>query len=349
MSCSLYVHIPYCNSKCLYCDFYSRQTPVDNLYIDTLVKRIPQTEFETAYIGGGTPSLLSCDQLKKLCEKINCSDEFTLEANPESFTAELVSTSLCYGINRLSFGVQSLNDKSLSAIGRRHNSKEAVEAIKLAAKNGIKNISADLMLGIPYQQEQDIDVFISVMSSLGVSHISCYMLKLEPGVPLYKDIATLPNSDRVADLYEYAVEKMKFEGYERYEFSNFARDNLYSRHNMRYWDCQNYLGIGPSAHSCINNNRFYYPDDIDSFIAKDETIPDGECTAEDFIMLSSRLSKGISLNELKIRFDYNFSMENLHLLKQYEKKGLLKMSADNITLTDRGLMVQNSLLASLNL
>ncbi len=347
MNCSLYIHIPYCNSRCFYCDFYSNTPPVDNLYIDTVISRIPNMEFETVYIGGGTPSLMSCEQLSRLCNNIRSKEEFTIEANPETLTKNFVLTALRCGVNRISLGIQSLNDKSLSAIGRRHSAQTAIDAIKLASNNGVDNISTDLMLGLPYQEKEDIDNFVNTMATLNISHISCYMLKLEPNVPLYNSLESLPNADKVADLYEYAVKRMRTQGYLRYEFSNFARDNLYSRHNMRYWDCLNYLGIGPSAHSCIDNKRFYYQNDTKKFIANNEKIPDGECSAEDYIMLTSRLSKGLSLTELYNRFGYKFSELSLKQLRFFEEKGLLRVSDDNITFTDRGLMIQNSILASI--
>ncbi len=347
MSTSLYIHIPYCRSRCFYCDFYSGDARLDDRYIDAVLTRVPNEVFETVYIGGGTPSLLTTQQLKRLCEGISCHGEFTVEGNPESLSAEFLNTALLAGVNRLSIGIQSLNDRSLAAIGRRHSAQQAINTITAAKTAGFDNISVDLMVGIPHQDTADIDHFVATAAQLKLAHISCYMLKLEQGVPLYKSIDTLPNADEVAELYEHAVLVMKRHGFLRYEFSNFARDNSYSRHNLRYWDCCDYLGIGPSAHSCINGKRFYYPPDTAAFIDGCQPIDDGVSDATDYIMLGTRLQKGISLATLKQRFGYSFSAEQQKKLRFFEHKGLLTITGDNLTLTDRGLMLQNSILVDI--
>ncbi len=345
--CSLYIHIPYCNGRCYYCDFHSGSLPVSENYIDALIHRTPKRVFKSVYVGGGTPSLLTPEQLERICKALSFDGEFTVEANPDSLTAEFLQTALRQGVNRLSLGIQSLNDVALSAIGRLHTAEKAVNAVKLATSLGMNNISIDLMVGIPHQQNNDIARFIETADELGVSHVSCYMLKLEPGTPLYSKSDSMPSTDDTALQFEFAIKVLAEHGFNRYEISNFAKDKRYSQHNMRYWDCLDYIGIGPSAHSCVDGKRFYYPSDTKQFIDGCEPIADGSCDAEDYIMLQTRLTNGLSLTKLYDRFGYTFSANQLKKIRFLEKKSLLRLGDKKLILTDRGLMLQNSILAEI--
>ncbi len=346
-SCSLYIHIPYCKSRCSYCDFHSGSPPVQDSYIEALLKQIPSKQYETVYIGGGTPSLLSPAQLEKLCSGFSCSGEFTIEANPDSLDDSFLQVVKKCKINRLSIGVQSLNNDALKAIGRRHDAQDAINAIMLAQKHGVENISVDLMVGIPFQVKDDIVNFAQTSKRLGVSHISCYMLKLEEGTPLYSKAEVLPQPDEVADHFAFAIIQLEQNGFDRYEISNFAKKGMHSRHNMRYWDCFDYLGVGPGAHSCVDNRRFYYPPNTNDFINGAQMVEDGICDASDYIILQTRLINGLSNKMLYDRFGYRFSEEQWCVIEQLEKGGLVKINGDYIALTDRGLMLQNSVLTKI--
>ncbi len=352
MSCSLYIHIPYCRSRCIYCDFHSSIDGVKGEYIEALRRVIPyEREFETVYIGGGTPSLLTAEQLEILCKGLRVKGEFTLEGNPDSLEGELLSAAASLGVNRLSIGVQSVNDGALKTLGRRHTARVAEQAVERAKKLGFDNISLDLMVGIPFAYEQDIAEFASLAERHAVTHISCYMLKNEVGTPLYNLVQngslTLPSEDETARQYDIAVQELKMAGFERYEISNFAKNGAYSRHNMRYWDCRDYLGVGASAHSCVDSRRFYYEADTQGFIDGAPPTEDGVCDAEDFIMLQTRLTKGLSLAELKRRFYYTFDEGRLYAIKKMQEQGLLCLDGERLTLTDRGLLLQNSVLTQI--
>ncbi len=351
-NCSLYLHIPYCRSRCSYCDFHSSAIAVDERYLEALRSEIPQEQvFETVYVGGGTPSLLSSEQLKRLCKDLKVNTEFTLEGNPDSLSREWLDTAVSLGVNRLSIGVQSLNDKALKAVGRLHTSEQVGNAVLSARQAGIDNISLDLMVGIPYQNAEDISNFITFAQSNSVKHISCYMLKLEEDTPMFSHVASgeiiLPSPDETAELFDFALGEFSRAGFERYEISNFAVEGFYSRHNMRYWDCENYLGIGAGAHSCIDNKRFYYAADTEGFIESRVRIDDGLCDAQDFIMLQTRLKKGLSVVELHDRFGYRFDDIRQKKISDLKRQGLLEPTDGRIVLTNRGMMLQNSVLSTL--
>ncbi len=352
MSCSLYIHIPYCRSRCIYCDFHSSSSGVQEDYVEALCRAIPyEREFETVYIGGGTPSLLSAQQLNKLCGPLKVKGEFTLEGNPDSLDYELLSAALSLGVNRLSIGIQSTNDTALRMIGRRHTAKKSQQAIEVAKKSGFDNISLDLMVGIPHQSESDIVNFAVLADRYSIPHISCYMLKTEQGTPLFNMVQNgtiiLPSEDDTAEQFDLAVGELKKVGLKRYEISNFAKDGSHSRHNMRYWDCCDYLGVGASAHSCLDGIRSYYEADTQGFIDGSHRIEDGVCDAEDFIMLQTRLSQGLSVARLKRRFSYTFNERQLTAINRLQTEQLLTFDGEQMRLTDRGLMLQNSILTEI--
>ncbi len=350
--CSLYIHIPYCRRRCDYCDFHSAVGEVSSRYIEALCSEIPyETEFDTAYIGGGTPSLMSSEQLITLCDRLKVRGEFTLEGNPDSLDKELLTTAHSLGINRLSMGVQSVNNRSLKALGRLHDTKQVERAIITAKEAGINNISIDLMVGIPYESCNDIAEFVRFAEFHSVNHVSCYMLKLEENTPLIERVSlgdvALPDSDETTQRFEFAIKELSNYGYERYEISNFAKPGFESRHNLRYWNCRDYLGIGASAHSCVCNQRFFYEADTEQFMQNRKKIDDGICDADDFIMLQTRLVSGLSIDELFKRFGYRFTDESLWQIARLEKGGLLRYNEKTLALTERGMLLQNSILAEI--
>ncbi|HAN43965.1 MAG TPA: coproporphyrinogen III oxidase, partial [Ruminococcaceae bacterium] len=256
-SIGLYIHIPFCLSKCPYCDFYSVKTDGGSIkkYTAAVVNAIKSRPLgglsvDTVYFGGGTPSVIGAENLAEILQAardsflVEQNAEITLEANPGTVDLSFFSELKKAGFNRLSMGLQSANDGQLKLLGRRHNADEAKAAVLSAQKAGFDNISLDIMLGIPQQTEKIVEKSIDFCASLNVSHISAYMLKIEPNTPFYKsNIADIcPDEDMQADLYLHAVYCLETRGYKQYEISNFARDGKKSRHNLKYWHCEQYLG-----------------------------------------------------------------------------------------------------------
>ena len=359
MSLGLYLHIPYCFSKCRYCDFYSRpgSRGVPAEYTDALLRELnrfaPDAPLcpDTIYFGGGTPSLLDPADAARLIEAAHpaANAEITLEANPETVTEESLKAFRAAGVNRISFGVQSASDAQLRTLGRPHTAKQARTAFAAARKAGFENISGDIMLALPHYTQAEFDETLELIESGGAVHISAYLLKIEPDSAFGKKPPDgLPTSDEAADFYLYAVEQLEHHGYRQYEISNFARPGYEGKHNLIYWDCGDYLGIGPAAHSCMGGKRFYYPADTDSFLnGTSAPVMDGDCGAEDYLILQLRLRKGLSISEYKARFGKQFSTAQLAFVKNCVNHGYAEFDGETLALTPAGLIVQNSILAEL--
>ena len=350
----LYIHIPFCEKKCFYCNFYSACIS-EKVYKDYILalfreirawgKKVNRT-VDTIYIGGGTPSLLGRDILplmnvvrESFCVSVNA--EVTAECNPSSNT-EFLAAAAKSGVNRLSFGVQSGNDSRLKALGRTHTAKDTVFAVNTARKAGIDNISCDIMIALPDSSLKTLKEDIDFILDLYPDHISAYILKIEEKTVFGsgKSFLNLPDDDNTADQYLYLCSELEKRGYEHYEISNFARGGKKSRHNLKYWRCEEYLGIGPSAHSCISGERFYYPSDIRGFIAGALTEAEGTGgSTEEKIMLGLRLNTGVELSY--------FSDASLRTAEKLEKSGLLKNQDGKIVLTDRGMLLSNSIITEL--
>lgn len=349
MKSGLYIHIPFCKKKCNYCDFYSKggAISVDECYIKAVIRELkkwPDTVFETVYFGGGTPSLMSANQIEEILSSIEIlpNAEITLEANPDTLTAEKLKEFKEAGINRLSIGVQTVFDKSLENLGRIHNAEKASLAFKWARQAGFENISGDIMLGLNNYSLEELYATIDFMKMNGAKHISAYMLKIEPGTPyFYNRPKNMATEEEMADFYLAACEKIKNEGYQQYEISNFCMPGYHSRHNSIYWKLDNYLGIGPSAHSCINGQRFYYPRDLNLFLEKGETVNDGIVDADDYIMLSLRLKDGLNINYLKEHFNLEITPHIKTKLKIYESQKFITIDNNCISLTPKGFLVEN--------
>lgn len=362
MAYALYVHIPYCHSRCLYCNFHTAACGgVPDAYIDALLRSFyafaPKTagghtkKPVTVYFGGGTPSLLLPAQVRRLLAAFMPlpGAEVTLEANPESATEEKLEGWLEAGVNRLSFGVQTANDVSLKRLGRLHTAKQASEALRAAQQTGFSNISGDIMLALPGYTQQEFDDTLELLAGNGASHISAYLLKIEEGTPFAaKPLAALPSPEQAADFYLYAVQKLCGAGFEQYEISNFAKKGLEGRHNLMYWDCNDYLGLGPAAHSCLGGVRFSFAPATEAFI-KEEAAPqpEGECTATDYIMLQLRLAKGLAVQKLQDLYNYTLSHSQLLFLQRLCDEGLAEKTKEGWKLTPGGMLVQNTILAQL--
>ena len=359
MSLGLYLHIPYCFSKCRYCDFYSApgQRGVPRAYVDALLRELsrfaPDAPLrpDTLYFGGGTPSLLDPADAARLIAAAQPlpGAEITLEANPETVTEDSLRAFREAGVNRISFGVQSARDSQLQTLGRPHTEKQARAAFAAARRAGFENLSGDIMLALPHYTQAEFDETLELIEDGGAAHISAYLLKIEPDSAFGRTPPeSLPTSDEAADFYLYAVEQLEHHGYRQYEISNFAHPGYEGKHNLIYWDCGDYLGLGPAAHSCMGGRRFYYPPDTAAFL-NDAAAPvmDGSCGAEDYLILQLRLRKGLSLDAYKRLYGKEFSTAQLAFVQNCVRAGYASFDGHTLALTPAGLIVQNSILAQL--
>lgn len=356
----IYIHIPFCKSKCNYCNFYSfcadnskKEEYIDALCRDITAKgeKIDRT-VTSVYFGGGTPTVLSAKQLCRLLECVRKSftlspeAEITIEANPGDNLEYTLPHLKASGFNRISFGVQSANDDELLTLGRRHTTEDAKTAVSFARKCGFENISLDLMLGLPNGNIEKLKNTLENLCDLSPEHISAYILKAEKGTPLFDIADTLPCDDEVAEQYLFVCDFLKGKGYSHYEISNFSKEGFESRHNTLYWKCGEYLGFGPSAHSYFGSKRFFYQNDIDSYLLAPKPVYDGlGGTAEEYILLSLRLSSGIDIKTLENRFQLS-TKGLLEKAVLYEKNGLCRICGEHISLTDSGMLVSNTIITS---
>lgn len=361
----LYIHVPFCAQKCRYCDFYSfpKGEEFFEIYKNRVIEAIDfygkryARRYNSLYFGGGTPLLLGekhlCDIMEGAKPFLTSDAEVTAEGNPGISERVDFSVLKNAGINRLSFGLQSSNERELSALGRIHSAKEAAETVKSAQKAGFDNISLDLMLGIPYQTEESLIRSIDFCASLGVSHISSYMLKIEEGTPLAKSELRFlcADEEKVSDFYLLVCEELEKRGFMQYEISNFAKDGKRSFHNTRYWLDDEYIGIGPSAHSFMEGRRFYFDRSIKDFLEKPfDEIEKEESSGggwEEFSMLRLRLTDGLDVSELEKRFPEVSGEKILENAKPFEAPGLLKISGRKISFTPKGFLLSNALTAEI--
>ena len=298
----LYIHVPFCRKKCPYCDFYSVGYSREQAekYADAVVRNLGfyDEAFDTVYFGGGTPILLY-EEIPRILSVCKSSEnaEITVECNPLEMDRKTLEALRFAGVNRLSVGVQSLNDGELAALGRSHDSEQAKRAILLAREVGFSDISADLMLAIPGQGRDSLSKTIEQLCGLPITHVSAYLLKIEPNTLFGKNPPILPDEDETAALYLQAVGELSERGFLQYEISSFAKNDAKSRHNLKYWRREEYLGIGPAAHSFYNGKRFAVGRNLREFIEsprQNEVITDDFPNAlEEEIMLGLRLSEGI--------------------------------------------------------
>ena len=365
----LYIHIPFCRSKCAYCDFYSLAGAEERMddYCRALERHLaevaPQAEChkaDTVYFGGGTPSYLGAERLCRLLGsirklyKVDKHAEITLEANPDSATDRKTLKRLRKaGFNRLSLGVQSMDDALLQTIGRIHTRQQVQEAVAAARKAGFKNLSLDLIYGLPGQTMEGWEKTLSDAVGLHPEHLSCYGLKLEEGTPLYRRQGelTFPDEDMQADMYLYAVEFLKQCGYEQYEISNFAKPGFASRHNLKYWLMQEYAGFGPGAHSDFGNVRYGYARDLERYLKGELVLQESETVDTDerereYLMLRLRTVRGIEPKEFEYRFRQRFE-PLAALLRQCAEQGLAVEDEQGWHLTPKGFLVSNRIIGLL--
>ena len=364
MSRGLYVHIPFCVKKCAYCDFVSFSDCFcqEDRYVDALVREFEHykgEEIDTVFLGGGTPTSLKTESLCKILDSIfkNFSvlenAEVTVECNPKTADREKLSALLNCGVNRLSIGVQSLDDTVLKAIGRIHSAEDAKNIIHDAKLVGFKNISADIMFGLPCQTEEILNNTIDELCKLPLNHISCYGLILEDGTPLAEKVkkgeVTLPDEDTEFKMYESAIVHLLENGFKRYEISNFAKENAVSRHNIKYWECDEYIGCGVSAHSYFHGVRFSHTDDLSKYIEnpliyENKIRLTNEDKMSEFVMLGLRMDKGISDSEFFNRFKISLIDKYGDVIEKHEKNGLLEFKDGNLKFTPQGVYLSNTVL-----
>lgn len=373
---SLYIHIPFCNSKCNYCAFVS-QVASDEMkeqYVDALIKEIvmrsktygANREVTTIYIGGGTPSSLPLGAVKKIMSAVYnnfvvCNDaEITIEINPNTITKEKADEYLSCNISRFSIGLQMAQSRLLSILGRTHKYLDFKNAVQTLQSAGATNISADIMLGLPTQTKEDIVETIKLIDSLNVKHISAYLLSVEEGTRFYTMLQNnelnLPTEKATIEMYYTAYNELKKRGYFRYEFSNFAKIGYRSKHNTIYWERKEYLGLGVSAHSFVDGYRMANTSSIPNYlvhIQKNE-IP-LECkdllnetdAKEETIMLSLRLAEGIDLTKYQAEFNSSLLDEKKPEIDLLVKNNFLKIEDNHLKATGEGFMVLNKIISML--
>lgn len=365
----IYVHIPFCRKKCNYCAFNSKVGnffEIEN-YVDALIleikKRSDFEKVETIYFGGGTPSILKITQLEKIFSAIiknfcvEKNSEITIEINPGTADKNFLRSLKEIGFNRLSIGVQSFDDKILKNLGRIHNSKTALETIKIA-KKFFENISIDLMYGLPNQTLKNLHEDLKIIPELDIQHISIYGLEIEEGTKFFElnqqNLLNLPSEEICSDMYDFITKKIPELGFERYEISNFAKKNFASRHNTGYWTGKNYFGFGAGSHSFIKNLRTSNICDVETYINKifnGENVSEVEGilteknAMEEFCFLGLRIVEGINIQNFFAKFNKNIFDIYGEVLEKYFKLDLLNFDGEKIFFTERGMKVSNIILA----
>ncbi len=311
---------------------------------------------DTLYFGGGTPSLLGG---KRIAEIVTVAKEafglqnaeITVEVNPaEQLYDDFVSMANS-GVNRISVGMQSYLQNELEALSRRHTNKDVIRTINDAKKAGITNISIDVMLGIPHQTIDTLKQSLDFCLNLGVTHISCYMLKIEPDTAFGKaDISSLnlPDEDTVADLYLFMSKYLQDNGFEHYEISNFAKKGFRAVHNLKYWEQKEYLGLGPAAHSYLNGKRFYFERNLKGYLTSPTPIFDGEGgSREEYVMLKLRLCDGLNFDDYETKFHIPFSKQAYNKVKSFENMGLVCYKPNGFALSTQGFLVSNAIISEI--
>ena len=375
----IYIHIPFCRSRCIYCGFYST-TALDlrQRYVDALCRemeiRSQRSEvrgerIETIYLGGGTPSQLTFDQLRQLFIYINkvypltpdsspLPPEITIEVNPDDVTVEFAAVLQQLPVNRVSMGIQTFDDQRLRFLHRRHTSQQAIEAVSILRANGIRNISIDLMYGFPGETLEQWEADIEAALALDVEHLSAYCLMIEEGTLLHKMFTDdYPDEEMERQMYEVLIDRLEAAGYEHYEISNFARPGFRSRHNSNYWNGTPYIGLGAAAHSYDIRSRSWNVADIRQYIEGmergerifEEELLDDDTRYNDIVTVALRTKEGIDLNALSEKHR-EYCMKNA---RRYLNDGLLELStirgaeSPTLHLTRRGLFVSDMVMSDL--
>ncbi len=370
---SLYVHVPFCRTLCGYCDFYSvvpaaGQTGplVDALWREFAVyaARGFAGPFDTVFVGGGTPTVLPADDLRRLLDAlrqhaVSASDvEFTVEANPATVTAETARVLLTAGVNRVSLGAQSFDPSELRTLDRTHAPADVGRTVRICRAAGISQVSLDLIFGIPGQTLESWQTTLAAALALEPDHLSCYGLTYEPDTPMHarRDAGLVRpvDEDLEADMYEAAIDTLTAAGFEHYEISNFARPGARCRHNLRYWHNEPYLGLGPSAAGFLDELRYKNVADTAAYVAavtagrspwsEREQLPP-ERRARETAALELRLTEGIDRRRFAVRYGTDPVVLFADAVARHGADGLLEVSASHVRLTRRGLLCANTVMA----
>ncbi|AXH53237.1 radical SAM family heme chaperone HemW [Clostridium perfringens] len=369
---SLYIHIPFCAQKCLYCDFpsFARKDHLRKAYIEALNKEIislrekhNNLEINTIFIGGGTPSVLEADELECLLKevaKLNMAKdiEYSMECNPGNLTEEKLEVMKKYGVNRISMGLQAKQDNLLKGLGRIHNYKTFKENFLLAKKVGFNNINIDLMFGLPNQRLNEWEETLREIISLEPAHISAYSLIIEEGTAFYNlyenDKLKLPTEEEERKMYHLAKKILEENGFNQYEISNYAKEGKECRHNLAYWNMDNWIGVGSAAASYINGKRIKNISSVEEYInsinekgeAVEEIITNSKNdNMEEFMFMGLRKINGIDENEFKKRFSMNINDVYGEILNKYIDEGLLIRESGRIFLSEKGIEISNIIMA----
>lgn len=366
---SLYIHIPFCKQKCFYCDFPSYAS-IDHLredYVEALCKEINEKgtnyKIKSIFIGGGTPSYLDTKEIKKLLEAINKLElsedmEFTMECNPGALEEEKFKAMLNGGVNRISMGLQAVQNSLLKDIGRIHSFKQFEENFKLARKIGFKNINVDLMFGLPNQKVEEWIESLESIAKLEPEHISAYSLIVEEGTAFYKlwerNKLVLPSEEEEREMYTITKNILSKYGYKQYEISNFSKEGYECYHNKVYWRNEEYLGLGSASTSFIDGKRIKNIENVKAYIDKinnnedviDEiTVNTKEDSMEEFVFMGLRMIEGISLDEFNERFGIDIYSIYKEVIDKNIKSKLLTLENKKLRLTDKGIELSNSVMS----
>ena len=369
----IYLHIPFCKTRCIYCDFYSTtRSEMADRYVSALCRELELRKsyldnepVETIYFGGGTPSQLSKENFEKIFETIereynlgNC-EEITLEANPDDLTPEYIKMLSSLPFNRISIGIQTFNEQTLRLLKRRHTAEQAISAVKECRMAGFQNISIDLMYGLPGETPESWEADLEQAVNLNVEHISAYHLIYEEGTPLYemlqKHKVEEVDEESSVDFFALMIDRLTKAGFQHYEISNFCKPDMYSQHNSSYWTGKKYLGCGPSAHSFNGSTRQWNVSSLDKYIAGIEKgIPDFEIEElnvttryNDFVITSLRTMWGLSLNRLEEEFGTEFKQYCLENAQTYLDSGKLEISDNTLFLSKEGIFISDGIMSDL--
>lgn len=368
MAAGTYLHIPFCKSRCSYCDFatdlYRNADSVER-YVKALIREIGSfrltNDIDTIYFGGGTPSLLSPKQVEQIIDAVNRKfdisnlKEVTMEMNPATVTQETLRDYRALGVNRASFGLQTFDDRALKLLARGHDANDARQTFKMLRDADFDNISFDLIAGLPNQGLEDWEKNLDEAIKMQPEHLSLYLLEIHPGTPLAEQVRSgrqpQPDEDLAAAMYEMMLDKLAVAGYEQYEISNFSRPGFESRNNTKYWTLDPVFGFGVSAHSFDGRQRYANERDTAKYVemieanGSAETMREGINAPSDFVFLGLRLEKGVDLSEYHHRFGVELTDRFDRQLNELSDAGLVQIMEDRLLLTRKGKLFSNEVFA----
>jgi oxygen-independent coproporphyrinogen-3 oxidase len=369
MAAGVYLHIPFCKSRCSYCDFATdvyRDAGGVERYVSALCNEIAifsgeRTLIDTIYFGGGTPSLLRAEQVEKILSAVRLKlqvagdAEITMEMNPATVTAETLREYKNLGVNRASFGVQTFNDRDLKLLARGHDANDARQTFELLRKTGFENVSFDLIAGLPSQSLKDWKQNLDEAVAMRPEHLSLYLLEVHEGTPLAEQVRSgrrpMPDEDLAAEMYETMIDTLAAAGYEQYEISNFALPGFASRHNTKYWRLEPVYGFGVSAHSFDGRERYANERDTAKYVELIENSDSAEVTREsidaasEYVFLGLRLNEGVDSSEYRKRFGIDLAEKYHSEIKKLTENGLVDQSGNRLTLTRKGMLFSNEVFA----